>query len=139
VKAIGAPVQEWIDEAVLPVASPLGVAIADTVVRGNQYGQPRVPSKLVDSAFSRPRTFHVQRQSQQRAPICRSATYDPMEMSDIEHEFVIENESLRGELARVREVARRALEAAKEAQDHATGSHDAWLDEALAKLTLQGA
>lgn len=62
-----------------------------------------------------------------------------MEMSDIEHEFVIENESLRGELARVREVARRALEAAKEAQDHATGSHDAWLDEALAKLTLQGA
>ena len=60
-------------------------------------------------------------------------------MSDIEHEFVIENESLRAELARVREITRRGLTAAKEAQDIASGRHDPWLDAALRSLDLQGA
>jgi hypothetical protein len=60
-------------------------------------------------------------------------------MSDIEHEFVIENETLRAELDRVREVARRALIAAKEAQDAALGNHDQWLDDALDSADLQSA
>ncbi len=60
-------------------------------------------------------------------------------MSDVEHEYVIENEALRAELARVREIAERALTAAKEAQDAAVGHHDAWLDEALQYLGLLGA
>jgi hypothetical protein len=60
-------------------------------------------------------------------------------MSDIEHELLIENDMLRVELARVRDIARRALAVAKDAQDAATGDHDSWLDEAARHLDLQGA
>jgi hypothetical protein len=60
-------------------------------------------------------------------------------VSDIEHEFVIENEQLRADLVRVRDIARRALAAAKEAQDAADGEHDQWLDVALRDVDLQGA
>ena len=60
-------------------------------------------------------------------------------MSDVEHEYVIENEALRAELATVREIAGRALTAAMEAQDAAVGHHDAWLDRALQDLDLLGA
>jgi hypothetical protein len=42
-------------------------------------------------------------------------------MSDLEREYVIENEALRAELARVREIAGRVLTAAMEAQDAAVG------------------
>jgi hypothetical protein len=52
-------------------------------------------------------------------------------MSDIEHEFVIENDALRAELRRIRDIAERALTAARDAQDTSTGHHDKWLDEAL--------
>jgi hypothetical protein len=55
-------------------------------------------------------------------------------MSDIEHEFVVENESLRQDLASVRALAVRAINAAIEAQDAAAGTHDAWLDAALVGL-----
>jgi hypothetical protein len=55
-------------------------------------------------------------------------------MSDIEHEFVVENETLRQELARVRVLAARAITAAIAAQDAAGGKHDAWLDVALEGL-----
>jgi|KBSSwiStaDraftv2_1062776.scaffolds.fasta_scaffold2997526_2 hypothetical protein len=57
-------------------------------------------------------------------------------MSDIEHEYVIENEVLRAELRRVREIAERALATAKDAQDGAAGQHDPWLDEALLALAV---
>jgi hypothetical protein len=60
-------------------------------------------------------------------------------MSDIEHELLIENDMLRAELARVRDIARRALAAAKDAQDAATGDHDPWLDQAARHLDLHGA
>jgi hypothetical protein len=52
-------------------------------------------------------------------------------MSDVEHELVVENELLRAEVARLRAVARRAIDAAPRAQDDHTGSHEAWLDDAL--------
>jgi hypothetical protein len=60
-------------------------------------------------------------------------------VSDIEHELVIENETLRSELARVREIARRALHTAKDAQDADSGQHDPWIDDALRTVDLQGA
>jgi hypothetical protein len=60
-------------------------------------------------------------------------------MTDIEHEYVIENEVLRAELRRVREIAERALAAAKDAQDNAAGQHDPWLDEALRALDVDDA
>jgi hypothetical protein len=60
-------------------------------------------------------------------------------MTDIEHEFVVENDALRAELALVRGTAVRAIIAAKDAQDAAEGHHDSWLDDALRTLDLQGA
>ena len=60
-------------------------------------------------------------------------------MTDIEHEYVIENEVLRAELRRVREIAERALATAKDAQDNAAGQHDPWLDEALRALDVDDA
>jgi hypothetical protein len=64
---------------------------------------------------------------------CVRRTVD-LAMSDIEHEFVIDNEALRAELRHTREIAERALSAAKDAQDAATGHHDPWFDEALQAL-----
>jgi hypothetical protein len=55
-------------------------------------------------------------------------------MSDVEHEFVVENQNLRDEAAQLRSVAERALRAAIAAQDARTGSHEPWLDEALRAL-----
>jgi hypothetical protein len=55
-------------------------------------------------------------------------------MSDSEHEYLLAHESLRAEVARLREVARRALQAAVAAQDAATGRHDAWLDADLLEV-----
>ena len=60
-------------------------------------------------------------------------------MSDIEHEYVPENQRLRAELGRVRDMAARALAAAKETQDDAAGQHDPWLDEALGTLGVEDA
>jgi hypothetical protein len=55
-------------------------------------------------------------------------------MSDIEHEFVVENRALRVELERVRTLAREAITRAAAELDRATGHHDAWLDEALSVM-----
>jgi hypothetical protein len=52
-------------------------------------------------------------------------------VSDVEHEFVLENQQLRDEVERLRLVAERAVRAAIAAQDAATGTHEAWLDDAL--------
>ncbi|MET0627570.1 MAG: hypothetical protein ABW033_03830 [Acidimicrobiia bacterium] len=52
-------------------------------------------------------------------------------MSDSEHEYVLANDTLRGEVVFLRDVALRALHSAIEAQDEASGSHEDWLDEAL--------
>jgi hypothetical protein len=55
-------------------------------------------------------------------------------MSDIEHEFVVENRALRVELERVRTLAREAMTRAAAELDRATGHHDAWFDQALSAL-----
>ena len=55
-------------------------------------------------------------------------------MSDAEHELVVENDLLRSEVARVREIALRALAAAKLAQEAGDGRHEPWLDDASADL-----
>jgi hypothetical protein len=52
-------------------------------------------------------------------------------VSDVEHEFVLENQQLRDEVAQLRVLVDQALQAAIAAQDAASGEHDAWLDEAL--------
>lgn len=52
-------------------------------------------------------------------------------MSDVEHEFVVENQTLRDEAVQLRAVAERAVRAAIVAQDAATGTDETWLDEAL--------
>ena len=54
-------------------------------------------------------------------------------MSDVEHEFVQENQQLRDEVARLRLLVERAVRAAMAAQDAARGTHEAWLDDARAR------
>ncbi len=58
-------------------------------------------------------------------------------MSDSEHEYLVAHEALRAEVVQLRALTRRALQAAIEAQDAATGRHDDWLDTEL--LTLEAA
>jgi hypothetical protein len=53
-------------------------------------------------------------------------------VSDVEHEFVQENQQLRDEVARLRLLVERTRRAAIAAQDAATGTHEAWLDDAAA-------
>jgi hypothetical protein len=61
-------------------------------------------------------------------------------MSDVEHVLVTENRALRADIDRVCRVARRAITAMILAQDGADGTHEAWLDEALASVTdVEGA
>jgi hypothetical protein len=55
-------------------------------------------------------------------------------MSDSEHEYLVAHEALRMEVARLREVATRAIAAAIDAQETAAGRHDDWLDAALVDL-----
>lgn len=55
-------------------------------------------------------------------------------MSDVEHELVRENQQLRDRTAELAQLARRALVAAVEAQDGAAGTHEPWLDDALAAV-----
>ena len=55
-------------------------------------------------------------------------------MSDIEHEFVVENQTLRDDAARLRALAERAVDAAIAAQDAQSGRHDAWLDDARCEI-----
>jgi hypothetical protein len=55
-------------------------------------------------------------------------------VTDAEHELLIENTAQTEEIARLRALAARAARAAIEAQDHAGGRHDAWLDEVLRDL-----
>ena len=50
-------------------------------------------------------------------------------MSDAEHELLKENTEHVEEIARLRELLRRAPRAAIDAQEHADGGHDAWLDD----------
>jgi hypothetical protein len=57
-------------------------------------------------------------------------------MTDAEHEFLVENEQLREELQRLRQIAVRALGAAIEAQDSATGRHAPWLDAARRSIDV---
>jgi hypothetical protein len=52
-------------------------------------------------------------------------------MSDVEHEFVVENRELRAELERVRIVAREAIARAVAELDQANGRHSPFYDEAL--------
>lgn len=59
-------------------------------------------------------------------------------MTDVEHEYLVENEHLRAELERIRQIAARAVTLAKQAQDEAGGRHDAWLDSALQSLNVVG-
>jgi hypothetical protein len=55
-------------------------------------------------------------------------------VSDVEHEFVLENQRLRDEAARLQVLVDRAVRAAIAAQDAATGVHDPWLDDALSSV-----
>ena len=55
-------------------------------------------------------------------------------MSDVEHEFVVENAVLRAELDRVRTLAHEAITRAVAELDQAHGRHSAWFDEALDAL-----
>jgi hypothetical protein len=57
-------------------------------------------------------------------------------MTDVEHEYLVENGKLRAELERLRGIAARALTLAKESQDAAKGRHEAWLDSALQSLDV---
>jgi hypothetical protein len=57
-------------------------------------------------------------------------------MSDVEHEFVVENQILRDEAAQLRDLAERALRAAVAAQDAHRGTHEPWLDDALRVLPM---
>ena len=52
-------------------------------------------------------------------------------MTDAEHEYVKENSALQEEVARLKEIAARALRAAIDAQDAERGGHDDWMDSAL--------
>ena len=54
-------------------------------------------------------------------------------MSDIEHELLGEIERAEERAQRFADLARRALVAARDAQD-AAGGHEAWIDDALAEL-----
>ena len=58
-------------------------------------------------------------------------------VSDVEHEFVIENQNLRDEAGRLRRLAARSVQAAIVAQDLATGTHEAWLDDALRSVVTR--
>jgi hypothetical protein len=55
-------------------------------------------------------------------------------MSDVEHEFVVENRELRVELERVRALAREAIARAVAELDRANGRHSVWFDQALGAL-----
>jgi hypothetical protein len=55
-------------------------------------------------------------------------------VSDVEHELVLENQRLREDVARIRVFAEGAVRVAIEAQDAATGAHEAWLDDALRSI-----
>jgi hypothetical protein len=54
-------------------------------------------------------------------------------MSDIEHELLGEIERAEERAKRFADLARRALAAARDAQDTA-GGHERWIDDALAEL-----
>ena len=58
-------------------------------------------------------------------------------VSDVEHEFVMENQNLRDEAGRLRLLAARSVQAAIVAQDLATGTHEAWLDDALRSVVTR--
>jgi hypothetical protein len=55
-------------------------------------------------------------------------------MSDAEHELLLENAERSAEIARLRDLATRALRAAIAAQDRADGGHEVWLADALREL-----
>jgi hypothetical protein len=55
-------------------------------------------------------------------------------VSDAEHELLSEVERHAADARRWRELARRALVAARDAQDARSGSHDQWIDDALGEL-----
>lgn len=57
-------------------------------------------------------------------------------MTDAEHEYVKENSALQEEVARLEEIAARALRAAIQAQEAAHGRHDDWLDAALRSVQI---
>jgi hypothetical protein len=50
-------------------------------------------------------------------------------VSDAEHELLKENTEQVEEIARLRELLRRAARAAIDAQERAEGRHDPWLDD----------
>ena len=53
------------------------------------------------------------------------------DMSDFEHDLILEFRETRDEADEMRMLARRALVAATRAQEAAYGRHDAWIDEAM--------
>jgi hypothetical protein len=55
-------------------------------------------------------------------------------VSDVEHELLVETRDLRVVLRTEQQRLRRAVEAAIDAQDAAFGTHDAWLDDELARV-----
>jgi hypothetical protein len=59
-------------------------------------------------------------------------------MSDIEHELMTETSTLHDEVARLTDLAARAITLAIAAQDTHEGGHDPWLDDALASLDAGG-
>ena len=55
-------------------------------------------------------------------------------MSDVEHELLGEIERSADRARRLAELARRALVAARDAQDTAAGTHEPWIDDALTNV-----
>jgi hypothetical protein len=55
-------------------------------------------------------------------------------VSDIEHEMLVETRDLRDQVAVERDRLRRVVAVAIDAQDVAFGTHDAWLDDELARV-----
>jgi hypothetical protein len=55
-------------------------------------------------------------------------------MSDFDHELLWEHQRLRERVDEISDVARRSLTTAISAQEHAFGTHDAWLDEELSAV-----
>jgi hypothetical protein len=59
---------------------------------------------------------------------------DTQSVSDVEHEFIVEQLALRERAVRLGWIARRSLAAAIRAQDRSLGRHERWLDEAMSTV-----
>lgn len=69
-------------------------------------------------------------------PRDRVGVLHTLSMSDVEHELITDVAELQTTARRLGELALRALESLRDAQD-ASGAHDPWIDDAITDVTSE--